>query len=147
MTPKQCVCICSTYLISVPGRQVHGLCDLAAASGGDVLDVLVLHSQCEAPSVEDRPMIMSSTCAAFHFLCSIEGRGLHQHQWGLLRQSHAHVLVEAQNLHAPNVATTSSDTSVHFLPSSTHRLCKTGAICRSCYGMSCIFTNSIAKNK
>lgn len=66
-----------THLISVPGRQIHGLCDLTAASGSDMLDALVLHSQCEAASVKDRAMVMATACAAFLLLCSIEGGGLH----------------------------------------------------------------------
>ena len=100
-----------------------------------MLDVLVLYSQCEAASVEDRPMVMASACAALLLLCSVQGGGLHQHQRGLLRQSHAHVVVEAQNLHAPVVSEPAQTVLCTPRPSSKHGLCKTGATCMCRYCM------------
>ena len=88
----------SPHLISAPGRQVSRLGEPAPPPGHDMLDGVVLHSQREAPSVKDRPVAVATACAPFLLFCFIQGGGLHQHQRGLLRKRHAHMLIKAQNL-------------------------------------------------
>ena len=61
------------YLKAVAVRQVGGLSVGLPSAGGHVLDGMVLGRQCEAPGVEDRPMIVVTTAAAFLALGCIQG--------------------------------------------------------------------------